>query len=335
MAAGSDTGPDAVPASPYTLTDRRKLFDPPKGDPRWVSHAQGPTVLKVDDKTWRVYVAGRDANNQSRIFFVDLDPDTLSVTATATEPALDLGPDGTFDRFGVGPGWAVRTGDRILMYYTGAGPALGAPYLSAIGLAESRDGGRTFQRLGSAPVLGASRADPFGVATPTVFRRGGSWIMWYSSFREWRDVDGRPEPIYDIRSARSVDGESWTADDALVLGFADETEGGLVRAQPVGSGEDQFLLACARGWRDFRQGENKSYRFVFARENDDTGWTRTPDICAWDPAPGPSDWDGGMQSYPWLVEDAGRQIVFYNGNDFGRSGFGCARLNFTREDPAA
>ena len=39
-----------------------------------------------------------------------------------------------------------------------------------------------------------------------------------------------------------------------------------------------------------------------------------------------SGWDSEMISYPYIVEGEGELFMFYNGNGFGRSGFGLSRL---------
>ena len=37
-------------------------------------------------------------------------------------------------------------------------------------------------------------------------------------------------------------------------------------------------------------------------------------------------WDSQMMAFPAVVDLAGRRYLFYNGNDHGREGFGCAEL---------
>ena len=53
---------------------------------------------------------------------------------------------------------------------------------------------------------------------------------------------------------------------------------------------------------------------------------RRPGALALSPPPAAGDWDGEMQAYPQIVEDGGRTLVLYNGNGFGRDGFGAALL---------
>ena len=45
------------------------------------------------------------------------------------------------------------------------------------------------------------------------------------------------------------------------------------------------------------------------------------------PAPQADDFDGWMQAYPCVVPWGDRQVMFYNGNEVGQSGFGWAVLD--------
>lgn len=310
----------------WRLCHRRMLLRPPANHPQWKSHAQAPTVLQLSRDRWIVYFAGRDEDNRSRVYGAELDPADMSVRCVYPDCVLGLGGHGMFDEHGVGPGTAIPTGDRIRLYYTGVRSNGDGTHVHGIGLAESVDGGRTFQRLQHTPVIGAGEDSPWGATTPTVLLEGRTWMMWYSSFLAWRDVDGKPEPIYDIHQAFSDNGLIWKTNRKAALSFASDDEGGLIRPQVLRHAKDRLLIMASRGWRDFRQSGTNSYRFVYARSTDDVTWTRDPDAIEIDPADTADGWDSEMRCYPCLVEDERRQLLFYNGNDFGRHGFGVGEL---------
>lgn len=314
------------PSPHWRLCHRRMLLRPPANHPQWKSHAQAPTVLQLSRDRWIVFFAGRDEYIRSRVYAAELDPADLSVRFVYPDSVLGLGGRGTFDEHGVGPGTAIPTGDRIRLYYTGGRRNGDGTQVSGIGLAESVDGGRTFRRLQQTPVIGAGADTPWGATTPTVLLEGRTWVMWYSSFCSWREVDGKPEPIYDIHQAFSEDGLIWRTSQIATLSFASDDEGGLIRPQVLRHGEDRLLIMASRGWRDFRKSGPNSYRFVYARSTDGVTWTRDPDAIEIDPADTADGWDSEMRCYPWLVEDERRQLLFYNGNDFGRHGFGVGEL---------
>lgn len=302
------------------------LLRPPANHPQWKSHAQAPTVLQLSHDRWIVFFSGRDGDNRSRVYAAELDPADLSVRCVYPDAVLGLGGRGMFDEHGVGPGTAITKGDRIRLYYTGGRSNRDGTHVNGIGLAESVDGGRTFRRLQQTPVLGAGADCPWGATTPTVLLEGQTWVMWYSSFWAWRDVNGRPEPIYDIHQAFSDDGLNWRTSQKAALSFASDDEGGLIRPQVLRHAEHRLLIMASRGWRDFRKSGPNAYRLVYARSTDGVTWTRDPEAIAIDPEDTLDNWDSEMRCYPFLINDGRRLFLFYNGNDFGRHGLGVGEL---------
>lgn len=316
--------------SQWVVAQRRIILRPPDDHPIWKSHAQAPTVLPISDDSWIVYFAGRDSANTSRIFAAEIDPKSMMVRKIFDEPVLDIGPEGAFDEHGVGPGTAVRRGNRILMYYSGVKRRSDVPYQVCIGLAISEDGGRTFTRAGPDPVLGISTQNPHGAPTATVVCDDDKWSMWYSSIRGWKIVNGQQDPVYDLRRADSSDGLVWHPESTPTLGYDSSVDGGLVRGNFFDTQNGPRLIAAERGWHSFRAGEGSGYHFIIAGLMDGKRWERLDEPIVFDPPHGPNDWDSDMQCYPWLVQSNSRIYVFYNGNDFGRFGFGVAELQEVR-----
>lgn len=326
--SGSDSNKSPLrhPCTRWRLCHRRMLLRPPANHPQWKSHAQAPTVLQLSHDRWIVFFSGRDGDNRSRVYAAELDPADLSVRCVYPDAVLGLGGRGMFDEHGVGPGTAITKGDRIRLYYTGGRSNRDGTHVNGIGLAESVDGGRTFRRLQQTPVLGAGADCPWGATTPTVLLEGQTWVMWYSSFWAWRDVNGRPEPIYDIHQAFSDDGLNWRTSQKAALSFASDDEGGLIRPQVLRHAEHRLLIMASRGWRDFRKSGPNAYRLVYARSTDGVTWTRDPEAIAIDPEDTLDNWDSEMRCYPFLINDGRRLFLFYNGNDFGRHGLGVGEL---------
>lgn len=72
---------------------------------------------------------------------------------------------------------------------------------------------------------------------------------------------------------------------------------------------------CARGER---------YRLAYAESDDGYTWRRMDDAVALTPAPGP--WEAQMQAYPEVFDAAGARWMLYNGDGYGATGIGLARL---------
>lgn len=67
-----------------------------------------------------------------------------------------------------------------MMYYGGWTLGGTAPFHFFVGLAQSSNGGETFERGSEAPVLGRNRHDPFLAGAPWVLRDSGMFRMWYA-----------------------------------------------------------------------------------------------------------------------------------------------------------
>src|SRR5436305_6316398 len=125
------------------------------GQADWMAHhATHPVADLLDDQTLRVYFAPRDGAGKSRITFIDVSPDDPgNVKYVHDASVLDLGQLGTFDDSGVMAAAIVDHGSEKYLYYVGWMETVTVPYRNSIGLAISRDGGLTFERIAPAPIL--------------------------------------------------------------------------------------------------------------------------------------------------------------------------------------
>jgi hypothetical protein len=76
--------------------------------------------------------------------------------------------------------------------------------------------------------------------------------------------------------------------------------------------------------KDYRTDPSQSYRLGYAESDDGLRWTRKDADVGIDRSV--TGWDSEMIEYCSLYEHKGRQFMLYNGNGFGRSGFGYAEL---------
>src|SRR6516164_656649 len=205
------------------LRRERCLLSPPAEHRWWRSHAQLPTVLPLNRTCWRIFFAGRDADNRSHILYADLDPSRdLELIRLHSEPLLELGPPGSFDSAGTGPSMALLVRDRIFLYYVGISLRQDVPYQQAIGLAISDNGGATFHRAAAGPVLSVGPFDPYFTSIPHVSHAGGAFRMHYVSAFAWDQCRDQLEVRYHIKHARSSDGIVWMTEERTALAVADE-----------------------------------------------------------------------------------------------------------------
>jgi hypothetical protein len=74
----------------------------------------------------------------------------------------------------------------------------------------------------------------------------------------------------------------------------------------------------------YRTDPQRSYRLGYAESTDGRNWMRK-DIEV-GIARSETGWDSEMIEYSYVCKHQGRQYLFYNGNGFGKSGFGYAIL---------
>lgn len=310
-----------------------KIFDPteftlPNGCSQF---AQSPQALVFDDFV-RIYFSTRavDPKNGkylSHIAYVEMNKNLRDVIRVSEKPVIGLGKLGCFDEHGIFPLNVVRCGNNIYGYTCGWNRRVSVSVDTAIGLAISTDDGLTFQRHGDGPVLAASLREPCLVGDPFVKIIGGRFHMWYIFGTGWKrySVNAAPDRTYKIGHAVSDDGIAWTKEEAQQI-IPDRLGADESQALPTVlkiSGR-YHLFFCYRQSFDFRKNRDRGYRIGHAWSDDLVTWIRDDDHPGIEGTPG--DWDSDMQCYPHLFACEGRAYLLYNGNDFGRYGFGLAVL---------
>jgi predicted GH43/DUF377 family glycosyl hydrolase len=315
-----------------TMTWRKlgQIFNPtdhvlPNG---CVEFAQSPQPLVCDDFV-RVYFSTRtrDATGLylSHVAFADFDR-TWKLLSVTSEPVIPLGELGCFDEHGIFPMNVVRDGTRILAYTTGWNRKKSTPNDAAIGLAVSENNGRSFKKVGQGPVLGASLHEPFLIADGMVTKVDDVFHMWYICGTRWikHDEGKQPDRVYKIRHATSKDGVSWEREGRAII--KDVLNADECQALPsVVKGDGVWhMIFCYREAIGFRDQKAAGYRLGYACSTDLVHWDRHDKTLNFPLSE--SGWDSEMQSYPFAFEMDGKIHLVYNGNQFGKLGFGVAVL---------
>lgn len=286
------------------------------------THAQGPVADAIDPGRFRIYFASRDAHNRSAIASLEADAgDPSRVLYLHDRPVLSRGELGCFDDSGVLPSCLTTYGGVKYLYYAGVSSGTTTPYHVAIGLATSSDG-KEFVRAYAGPVLERTAEEPHLCTAPWVLVENGVWRMWYCAGLGWEVVDGRPEPLYHIRYTESPDGVRWSRPGLVCIDLRRPREAGIGRPSVVLDGNRYRMWFSVRGNRDYRRPGETSYRIGYAESDDGLQWRRDDDLAGI--APSADGWDSEMIEYPSVYAREGNWYMFYNGNGFGRSGFGYA-----------
>ncbi len=287
------------------------------------SHAQVPYAYKHKDFL-RVYFSSRDDHGQSRPTFIDVDyDDPTKILYIHDTFVLDLGGPGEYDETGAMPSWFVpQSNGDIWLYYTGWNRTHNS-YRLSMGLSVSTDGGITFKKMFRGPIMDRSIHNPIWAAQPSVMYVNGRWMMWYISGQKCEYIHGYPEPYYDCRVAVSEDGIKWEPTGDVALPFDDFLH---AVGRPSVFFEDGIfkMYYSYRHTRDYRTDRNQSYRLGYAESKDGFKWERKDGLVGIHKSDNPNDFDYEMIDYAYCYEHNDKKYLLYNGNGFGRAGFGFA-----------
>jgi hypothetical protein len=287
----------------------------PRVDLSWnQTHMSLPTVECRKGNLVRIYFGGRDYLNRSRVGYADLDLNNPHAATISAQPALDLGELGTFDDNGVMPCSVVDDDKNKLLYYVGWNPRATTRFSFYSGLAISQDDGNHFERYSRAPILDRTDREPFVNASPMVIRDGDLWRMYYVSGEGWIHPD---LPRYNIKYAESDNGRVWRREGHACIDFGAPGEHALARPCVV---KDAQLY---RMWFAYK-GSNYDvqYRIGYAESEDGKNFIRRDDLANIEVSP--SGWDSEMVTYAFVFRYQDRFWMAYNGNNYGRDGFGLA-----------
>lgn len=310
-----------------------KIFDPrdydlPLGAEEF---AQSPQALVRQDFI-RIYFSTRSRDDSkkflSQVAYVDMDRGLRSVIRVSQHEVIPLGNLGCFDEHGIFPFHVTRDQARILAYTTGWSRRTSVSVETGIGLAVSEDEGRTFRKLGDGPIVTASLSEPFLVGDAFVRFFEGQFHMWYIYGREWRKfaADAQPDRIYKIGHATSDNGIDWKrCEGKQIIPDALGPDESQALPSVLKHGDTYHMVFCYRESFDFRETKGRGYRLGYAKSADLKNWERID--SGFSTGQNEGQWDSDMQAYPHLFSVDDRVVLLYNGNQFGRFGFGALELS--------
>jgi hypothetical protein len=285
-----------------------------------VTHSMMPCTLFLRDGTLRVYFSPRDKFNQSRPASIDINLDTLTCSNFTQKSILDLGDLGAFDDSGIMPTCVVEFQDSLYMFYNGWTLGKKIPFWSFNSLAISRDGGASFIKVSkSSRILYRNEVDPYSTFAPFVLIENDIWKMWYVSCTKWTIEDGTPKHYYHIKYAESADGLNWNREGLVCIDFKTGSEYAIARPMVIKEGGKYKM------WYSYRAGvKHHTYRIGYAESFDGKDWIRKDEEVGLEPSE--NGWDSEMVCYSYVFDYKGERYMLYNGNGYGRTGFGLAIL---------
>lgn len=284
--------------------------------PKLLSHAANPLPVQIEGDVYRVFYSGRDVDNRSSVGAVDIDIVRREVVCEYQQPFFQHGPEGSFYADGVSIGNCyVVDGVQYMLFMGWQSPTEGH-WRGDIGRLVVRQD-LTLELDIYSPFLGSDAVDPLSLSYPWVLAKPeGGYHMWYGSTATWDAGNG--EMLHVINYATSDDGHSWRRG-----GLAVPYELGKAQAfsRPTVGRDDQGTYEM---WFSYRSGCGEKYRIGHADSLDGQNWGLSLEDAGIDVSA--QGWDSEMIEYPFVFDHAGQRYMLYNGNEYGKTGFGLAVL---------
>ena len=285
--------------------------------PKLISHAANPLPVHMAGDVYRIFFSGRDDQNRSSVGAVDVDIVQRKVITEYHAPFFEHGPLDSFYADGVSIGNCYEANGIRYMLFMGWQSPPGKHWRGDIGrlivtpeLALKLEGEDVF--------MGSDSTDPISLSYPWVQARpSGGFDMWYGSTLTWDAGNG--EMLHVIQHAISKDGFTWDRKGLAVpyeLGVAQA----FSRPSVVMSDNGNFEM-----WFSFRSGAGENYRIGYAYSDDGKKWILDLNKAGIDISS--SGWDSEMIEYPFVFDHNNARYMLYNGNGYGKTGFGLAVLD--------
>jgi hypothetical protein len=286
------------------------------GAPLSRTHAMLPTPYPMADRV-RVFYASCDSDLRGRVFLADFEPQPpFRLMGRSADPVLDVGPPGAFDCDGANPSQAFDADGRLALLYIGwRRGAPDAPYTLFGAAAFSDDQGQSFVRA-EAPMLPPRPGERLFRTAPFIERRPDGYRLLYIGGDDFVPAqDGRVLPIYSLMELRST--ALWRWDQTPAVLMSPDTAAG-----EIGFGRPVAFEAADRTRRLMLSVRTRSgYRLVETTRDIAPG-TRP---AMRDVIPGPAEpWEREMTCFGAPCIANGYELLFYNGDGYGRTGMGLA-----------
>ncbi len=294
-----------------------RIFEVNKNNDWMWSHAAVPFVASINGNIVKVFFNSRNVDNESSIGAIDFDINTLQTFNLSSKPILSKGALGGFDDSGVMGCCSVNIGDIVRIYYIGWNLGVTVPYRNSIGVAESRDNGKTYTKPFQGPIIDRNKNEPYFVASSCVLFDEGIYKIWYLSCTEWFKSNDISIHKYHIKYAESVDGIDWDRKGTVAVDYSDSFEYAISVPRVIREKDIYKMWFCSRATKD-----EPKYRIRYAESMDGVSWIRKDSEINLDLSE--SDWDSEMICYPYIFDHKGKRYMLYNGNGYGKTGFGLA-----------
>jgi hypothetical protein len=290
-----------------------QLYAPQPVHAKLASHAANPLAVHREGNIYRIFYSGRDGLKRSSVGYVDADITTVQLLEVGQAPVFEHGPVGSFYEAGVSIGNVYTAGDQRYMLFMGWQNPPGGHWRGDIGRLKLHDD-LSLMIDAPTPFLGSDATDPLSLSYPWVEARdSGGFDMWYGSTLAWDAGNG--EMLHVINHATSSDGDSWQRNGQAVPSVENLAQA-FSRPTVLRDQQGEHM------WFSYRGLPGQPYRIGYAFKEVGGEWQLQLDRAGIDVSA--TGWDSEMICYPFVFDHGGNRYMLYNGNGYGKTGFGLA-----------
>jgi hypothetical protein len=282
--------------------------------PETISHASNPLAVHLGGDIFRIFYSGRNKDNKSSISFVDIDILKKQIVYDPKKAIFRFGKPDSFYSHGVSIGNLYEEKGHKYILFMGWQIRNNEHWRGDIGKLELIDN-KKLKLCSETPFMTIDAEDPISLSYPWVVYTERGYKMWYGSTKNWTSEN--KEMIH-------------------VLKYATFTEGGGIEKKGIAI---PYKLGVAQAfsrptviidkegyhmWYSYRDGMGTKYRIGYSKSSDGIAWENKLDEVGISVSE--TGWDSDMICYPFIFDHDGERYMLYNGNDYGKMGFGLAKL---------
>jgi len=292
------------------------LFDV-KSNYEWMnSHAALPTVIKISNEYFRIFFSTRDTFNRSHTTFVDLNMQDWrpgkKLIHTQKVSTFSPGKIGLFDDCGVTVSTFLKTKSGLYAYYLGWTNKKTTLFSNEIGIAYV-DKNYKFSRIQNLPIYGRTEDEPLTFGYPTIFKFNNKISMYYDGIKEW-NLENPTKYKFNLREATLNKRNKWILTNKELIKLK-LNERAITRSS--------FMILDGKLIMIYSLDVAGKYELAAAYRNNKGKWTGMNNFTFVNSG---HEWDSIQNCYPSIFESNNEFYMLYNGNGYGKSGFGIAKL---------
>ncbi len=269
------------------------------------THASNPLALHLKKDIYRIFYCARDDKNRSSLSYIDYDIEKNKIMEDPKVPLIKFGPPDSFYSHGITVGNFWQESNETYIGFMGWQHRPNKHWRGDIGKINIKTGEVNF-------VMGINDHDKISLSYPFVLHEQGLYKMWYGSTINWKLHNG--EMLHTINYAESTDAINWSQ-KGVAIPWKENVAQAFSRPS---------VLKCGTGyrmWYSYRSGTGTPYRIGFSYSTDGLRWKNHQSRLS------VSDygWDSDMVCYPYVFKHKKDTYMLYNGNGYGKTGFGLAK----------